>query len=657
MQPEQQPSYQDDEETSFAEATSSDRDNAPSFPQQLMEVLSNERLSDVVSWLPHGQGWIIHDKKRFAVEVLPVYFEKKSKWTSFTRKLNRWNFTRVTRGDEVGAYYHPLFKRENKDLCLQMNCLGSKMAQNLEPLNPVALGLATPKMIEHGLLSGMVPRRNVHSTKKKKAAMPSQPQTNIVPPSSSSSGTPSSSALFFPSQQRTDPTTTPLPPSSSASASLHLNPLLHTFTNTSIPSSTAQGTGCVDQQQPLFMGTIGNPLTSSTYSGIVLPELRNASPSPHVRRPPSPNPLLPAFVSATSFLQPNSIPSSSYSTSSSWTQHAAAEQQYSLFSHHPAPTPPFFASQQTPSNPQQQHDHQNMMAYFEGLNQRFHAASQDDTLTLTPTPALSHHSSVETPSGGLQPNNRGLLVEGLQQQPVGSSSSTTTGGQEEAWSPDDHSGHDISPSMFDTTSSSSDQAGSGVHHHDHYSGGRPPPPHGPPPESRTSSEEASKKMSPTTRLTNTTTPVVRTTPRALHEQHYQGMISDRGGEEGSADTFFRKNPVVPGSLVLSGGDQLTPPPGGVGSSSSPSMLSLTPQHAAVLRSSQASTSNPAMGLLESILGQTRKDIHDLLQQQQQQQQGRGAGGALTSPSTMQSIVRGNQKGAARTPPGEEQQQK
>lgn len=80
---------------------------ASSFPQQLMEVLSNEGLSDIITWLPHGLGWIILDKKRFAAEVLPKYFEKKSKWTSFTRKLNRWNFTRVTRGDEVGAYYHP----------------------------------------------------------------------------------------------------------------------------------------------------------------------------------------------------------------------------------------------------------------------------------------------------------------------------------------------------------------------------------------------------------------------------------------------------------------------------------------------------------------------------------------------------------------------
>ena len=36
---------------------------------------------------------------------MPMYF-KQSKYTSFTRKLKRWGFTRVTTGAEQGAYYH-----------------------------------------------------------------------------------------------------------------------------------------------------------------------------------------------------------------------------------------------------------------------------------------------------------------------------------------------------------------------------------------------------------------------------------------------------------------------------------------------------------------------------------------------------------------------
>jgi hypothetical protein len=70
-----------------------------------MQVVSDESTNDVISWLPHGKGFIIYKKKKFASDVLPKAF-KQSKYTSFTRKLNRWGFTRVTRGPETGAYYH-----------------------------------------------------------------------------------------------------------------------------------------------------------------------------------------------------------------------------------------------------------------------------------------------------------------------------------------------------------------------------------------------------------------------------------------------------------------------------------------------------------------------------------------------------------------------
>ncbi|EEC50281.1 predicted protein [Phaeodactylum tricornutum CCAP 1055/1] len=90
-----------------------------SFPQKLMDILSNEDNTEIISWLPHGNGFIINKKKTFANDVLPKYF-KASKFTSFTRKLNRWGFTRVPRGPETGAYFHKLFRRDKPELCLQM---------------------------------------------------------------------------------------------------------------------------------------------------------------------------------------------------------------------------------------------------------------------------------------------------------------------------------------------------------------------------------------------------------------------------------------------------------------------------------------------------------------------------------------------------------
>eukprot|EP00536_Pseudo-nitzschia_multiseries_P002968 jgi/Psemu1/184836/e_gw1.42.28.1 len=84
-----------------------------------MEILTNDEDSDTIAWLPHGRSFIIYKKKKFAAQVLVKYF-KATKFTSFTRKLNRWGFTRVTRGTEMGSYFHKMFLRDNPELCLRM---------------------------------------------------------------------------------------------------------------------------------------------------------------------------------------------------------------------------------------------------------------------------------------------------------------------------------------------------------------------------------------------------------------------------------------------------------------------------------------------------------------------------------------------------------
>mmetsp|Transcript_28849 Transcript_28849/g.43561 ORF Transcript_28849/g.43561 Transcript_28849/m.43561 type:complete len:369 (+) Transcript_28849:79-1185(+) len=98
------------------------------FPQKLMKILSNEDVSDIISWLPHGRGFIIYQKKQFSQQIMPKYF-KKVKFTSFTRKLNRWSFVRITRGPETGAYYNEFFQRDDHRLCLQMRCRNSAAPQ------------------------------------------------------------------------------------------------------------------------------------------------------------------------------------------------------------------------------------------------------------------------------------------------------------------------------------------------------------------------------------------------------------------------------------------------------------------------------------------------------------------------------------------------
>lgn len=51
--------------------------------------------------------------------VLSHYFDS-AKFTSFTRRLKRWNFKRVPRGPELGAYYNKNFIRDQPELVQQM---------------------------------------------------------------------------------------------------------------------------------------------------------------------------------------------------------------------------------------------------------------------------------------------------------------------------------------------------------------------------------------------------------------------------------------------------------------------------------------------------------------------------------------------------------
>lgn len=51
-----------------------------SFPEILYDIVSDPDTDDICSWLPHGKGFMIHDKIRFGNEILPKYFDG-SKYT------------------------------------------------------------------------------------------------------------------------------------------------------------------------------------------------------------------------------------------------------------------------------------------------------------------------------------------------------------------------------------------------------------------------------------------------------------------------------------------------------------------------------------------------------------------------------------------------
>ena len=67
-----------------------EEDDSKIFPQRLMEILADERNHDAICWLPHGRAFIVRKREKFAELVMPRYFSRKAKYSSFTRKLNRW---------------------------------------------------------------------------------------------------------------------------------------------------------------------------------------------------------------------------------------------------------------------------------------------------------------------------------------------------------------------------------------------------------------------------------------------------------------------------------------------------------------------------------------------------------------------------------------
>jgi hypothetical protein len=86
--------------------------------------------SHIVSFLPHGRAFMVHDVDQFVGKVLPKYF-KHTAWNSFTRQLSLYGFHRATieSGPDSGAYYHELLLRGRKGLCLYMRRVGVPQKQ------------------------------------------------------------------------------------------------------------------------------------------------------------------------------------------------------------------------------------------------------------------------------------------------------------------------------------------------------------------------------------------------------------------------------------------------------------------------------------------------------------------------------------------------
>jgi hypothetical protein len=95
------------------------------FPSRLHDLLKvstgNKRMRQVISWHPDGYSCFrVHNKVAFTRDIQPKYF-KQSKYTSFRRQLNLWEFQRISDDDDTNGYYtHPSFLKHDRSRCFEM---------------------------------------------------------------------------------------------------------------------------------------------------------------------------------------------------------------------------------------------------------------------------------------------------------------------------------------------------------------------------------------------------------------------------------------------------------------------------------------------------------------------------------------------------------
>jgi hypothetical protein len=69
--------------------------------QRFLEMASNDpKMSGVISWLPCGKAFKIHDRVAFSEWMLPVYFGGMHSLSSFRRQLSIYSIKKVLKGHQ-----------------------------------------------------------------------------------------------------------------------------------------------------------------------------------------------------------------------------------------------------------------------------------------------------------------------------------------------------------------------------------------------------------------------------------------------------------------------------------------------------------------------------------------------------------------------------
>jgi HSF-type DNA-binding len=93
-----------------------------SFPlklQRMLDKVEADGMLDAISWLSHGRAFTVRNPEIFVEKLMPLFFNQ-TKYNSFLRQLNLYNFQRITTGRDKGAWHHAYFQRGKPHLCIRM---------------------------------------------------------------------------------------------------------------------------------------------------------------------------------------------------------------------------------------------------------------------------------------------------------------------------------------------------------------------------------------------------------------------------------------------------------------------------------------------------------------------------------------------------------
>jgi hypothetical protein len=175
------------------------------FPMKLHHLLedaSKQRFEDVVSWLPDGKSFKVHDKIKFASDIMPKYFGS-SKFRSFQKNLNLWIFTTVTyyspSRNQRGACSHPLFIRDAPHFCHKMKrVLKSKRKKDKQQEGAVRSVESTASCLSQSAPPDTHPSKmNIDEKEEEEYVFAPQPAARLLRTSTRSASTPAAAAAVY----------------------------------------------------------------------------------------------------------------------------------------------------------------------------------------------------------------------------------------------------------------------------------------------------------------------------------------------------------------------------------------------------------------------------------------------------------------------------